>query len=232
MMTPLTLCLACMIGQAEPAAGRESLAQVEEAQRIRSALEAIDNSTESQEMVRHMTVVRKAFPGCRPILHEAVERGSPKLLCFAIQVLGELGEASKDLKVVSKQLEHKTTKVRLAAIMAVRQLGTEGYDALVKTLEKETDSNNRKMIVKTFQVWEHEAAVPVLVELLSSEKERDVRNFIVKALESITRRKLGDNLAAWQSHLESKALSEQAKSIAKPRPELPVPPLTTEEKKQ
>jgi hypothetical protein len=99
--------------------------------------------------------------------------------------------------------------------MAIRRLGKEqgGLAAILEYLPAETDANNRKMAIKTLQEWRDEAALPVLVSVLKSEKEKGVRNFLSRALEVMTGENHGDDTEAWQACLERRALHEQAKSL-------------------
>lgn len=189
----------------------------EDAERLRAALLIIDRSVETKELLKAMETLRDAFPRSRDVLVECTEKGSPKSMCFALQVLGEKGEAAKDLKVVVKGLQNPKPKVRLAAVMAIRRLGMDGYKDLIAYLPRETEANNRKMAIKTLQHWNAKEAVPVLVRLLKKEKERSVRNFLVTALEALTDKKLGDDAGAWDEHLDSEATQAQAKALVAPQ---------------
>lgn len=184
--------------------------------RYEKALARLERSTDVQGMVGAMKVLREGFPGSRGVLHRCVERGSVKTRGFALQVLGERGEAARDLDVVVKALEDHDKRIRLAAIMALRSLGQEkgeGLEALRKHLPGETDPNNRKMLVKAFQYAADEDAVPVLIRTLGREKEKGVKNFIIIALEAITGKKLGDDVEAWQNWLEVEMLKKQAEKL-------------------
>ena len=99
--------------------------------------------------------------------------------------------------------------------MAIRRLGKAegGLAAILEYLPAETDPNNRKMAVKTLQEWRDPAALPVLAELLKSEKDKGVRNFLARALEVMTGENHGDDAEAWETCLERRALNEQAKSL-------------------
>jgi len=182
---------------------------------FKEAMEALDAAKDAKDMVAAMTVIREGFPTSRPVVAQSAVKGSPKLRAFAVQVLGELGDARSDLETVTAALADDNSKVRLAAVMACRRLGKESCPALAAHLPREQEANNRKMTVKALQHWEYREAVPLLVQTLKSEKEKSVRNFIVTALESLTGQKRGDELAAWEAYLESQAASEQAKEIVK-----------------
>lgn len=182
-------------------------------QRFRDALALLDSSDKTQDQIRAMSILRDGFPAARPVLVEGVQGESVKVKCFAIQVLGESGKAEDDLAVVTKALADTKPRVRLAAIMAIRRLGKEGYNALAEHLPRESDQNNRKMTIKTFQIWRSTDAVPLLVQSLSTEKEKGVQNFLVVALESLTERKLGSDPKAWVSYLEAIRLEQQAKAL-------------------
>ncbi len=190
-----------------------SVADEKELASYRSTIETLDSSNETKSLVAAMETLRKSYPKCRPVLLEGLKSSSIKLKCFALQLIGEQGTAAEDLEVVAQSLKDAKPRVRLAAVMALRRLGREGFKALCEYLPAETDSNNRKMAIKSFQTWNATEAVPLLVELLEKEKEKTVRNFTVTALEVLTERKLGDNLGAWKTYLEGQRMSEQAKGL-------------------
>ncbi len=189
----------------------------DEAERLRAALLIIDRSVETKELLKAMEALRDAFPRSRDVLVECTENGSPKSMCFALQVLGEKGEAARDLKVVVKGLKSPKSKVRLAAVMAIRRLGMDGYKDLIAYLPRETEANNRKMAIKTLQHWNAKEAVPFLVTQLKGEKEKTVRNFLVTALEALSQKKLGDDQHAWEAYVDSEAIRAQAKALVTPQ---------------
>ena len=156
--------------------------QKKELERFREAAKVFEVTHEVQKLLGAMDVLRKGFPASRPVLVECVEKAPPGAKCFALQVLGEQGEAAKDLQVVSKALQDSSGRVRLAAAMAIRRLGKDGYPALKEYLLREPEHNNRKMAIKTLQQWGDRATIPFLAQLLQKEKEKTVRNFLVTAL--------------------------------------------------
>ena len=180
---------------------------------FREAAKAFGVTHEVKNLVSAMDVLRKGFPASRPVLLECLAKGSPGAKCFALQVLGEQGEAGKDLEVVSKALHDASSQVRLAAAMAIRRLGKDGYPALKEYLLREPEPNNRKMAIKTLQQWGDPAAIPLLVQLLRKEKERPVRNFLVTALEVLSGKNLGDNTDAWETYASDMAAQKQAKAL-------------------
>lgn len=179
----------------------------------RSAAETLDSSNDTKAILGAMETLRQGFPECRPVLLDCIKSPSVKLKCFALQVLGEQGTAHDDLDIVSQSLSDEKARVRLAAVMALRRLGKDCYKALSEYFPREADSNNKKMAVKTFQVWNTDEAVPLLVQSLEKEKEKTVRNFIVVALEALTRRKLGEDIGAWKSYIEGARLREEAQGL-------------------
>lgn len=188
-----------------------------ELERFREAAKVFEVTHEVKSLVGAMDVLRKGFPASRPVLVECVEKASPGAKCFALQVLGEQGEAGKDLEVVSKALHDASGRVRLAAAMAIRRLGKEGYPALKEYLLREPEPNNRKMAIKTLQQWGDKAAIPFLAQLLRKEEEKPVRNFLVTALEVLSEKSLGDNTEAWESYVNDMAVQEQAKILLLPK---------------
>lgn len=190
---------------AVPAASKEPPADVE---RFRAAMKVIESSLDTRELVKAMAVLREGYPRSRPVLVEAVEKGSAKTKTFAIQVLGEYGKAADDMKVVAPALKDSREKVRLAAVMAIRRLGKSGLKPILDYLPAEGSANNRKMAIKTLQHWNDPAACPILVGMLKTEKDDGVRSFIVTALEYTTRKKLGDDAEAWEKYMESNAARE------------------------
>lgn len=206
-MVPRTHQLLCglIFLPAAPAATAEPAADLE---RFRGAMKVIETSLDTRELVKAMAVLRDGYPRSRPLLVEAVEKGSAKTKTFAIQVLGEYGKAADDMKVVVPALKDSREKVRLAAVMAIRRLGKSGLRAMLDYLPSEQSANNRKMAIKTLQHWNDPAVCPVLVGMLRTEKDDGVRSFIVTALEYTTRKKLGGDVEAWDKYLEGKAARE------------------------
>ena len=201
---------------AEPArkgsSGKDESARQEA---FKAALKVIEVSNVKNDILAAMETLRGGFPGSAPVLIEGVTRGNSRGQAFAIQVLGENGSAADHTKVLVPCLRSSSPRVRLAASMAIRRLGKGegGLAAILEYLPAETDANNRKMAVKTLQEWRDTAALPVLAELLKSEKDKGVRNFLSRALEVMTGESHGDDAEAWQACLERRALHEQAKSL-------------------
>ena len=182
---------------------------------FRAALKVIEVSNVKNDILHAMESLRGGFPESAPVLLEGVARGNPRGQAFAIQVLGENGSAADHMKVLVPCLRSSSVRVRLAASMAIRRLGKAegGLAAIIEYLPAETDANNRKMAVKTLQEWRDTAALPVLAELLKSEKDKGVRNFLSRALEVMTGETHGDDAEAWQACLERRALHEQARTL-------------------
>ena len=109
-----------------------------------------------------MEVLRAGFPASRAVLHRCVEKGSIKAKAFALNVLGEQGDVSKDLDICARALDEPDKRVRLAGIMAIRRLGTLGREGLAPLREHlpwETDENNLKMMIKIFQFLKDKEAM-------------------------------------------------------------------------
>ncbi|MGQ9589991.1 MAG: HEAT repeat domain-containing protein [Planctomycetota bacterium] len=179
----------------------------------RAAARILEASTDAANLLEALDALREGLPGSREVLHQLARSGVPQARCFALRALGEKGEAEKDLPVAEAALKDPDKRVRFAAGMAMRNLGPAGLEKLLEYLPGEPDPNNRKMAVKTLQHWGDKKAVPVLVRLLKDEKDRGVRNFLVTALEVLTKRRLGEDVEAWEAHVEGLALKEQAERI-------------------
>lgn|SRR2546428_8491175 len=202
------------------AASQKQTEEERELETFREAVKVFESKQDIKVVVGAMDVLRKGFPASRPVLVECLEKASPGAKCFALQVLGEQGEAAKDLQVVSKALRDSTKRVRLAAVMAIRRLGKDGFPALKAYLPSESEPNNRKMAIKTLQVWGDRAAIPLLVQLLRKEEEKTVRNFLVTALEVLSGKNLGDDLNAWETYESDQSIQEQAKILLPKKPEV------------
>lgn len=177
---------------------------------FRVAAKVLEQSTEVAELVRASATLQDGLPDSRSVLHRCVERGSRQARGIALRILGEAGEASLDLEVAGKALRDPDAKVRLAAVLAVRRLGRLGFPLLVDYLPGELDVNNKKMAVQTLKEWRNDDAVPMLVGMLKEEKDKGVRNYIVSALEGLTKRRLGHDVQAWEEHVEAMELLDQA----------------------
>ena len=156
----------------------------------------------------------------RPLVHVALRHQSHWVRTLSTKLLGEKGTAKEDLAMVVGRLADYKPGVRLAACMAVRALGPEGFQALVSYLKTETVPNNRKMAVKTFLHWKDPRAVPFLVERLSQESDKGVRGFIEVALEELTGQEFGQDHEAWTNYLlelKSQKETEQVSEAALPK---------------
>lgn len=157
----------------------------------------------SARLAKAADVLRKGYPDSRPVLVEALQSDSALVRVFAVRILGEKGKGDEDVRLVSSALSDTSPKVRLAAVMAVRRLGGDGFRKVAEHLRREPERNVRKMGVETLEFWKSPDAVLCLVRLLENEKEPQVRKFIVDSLQTLTsRREIGDDLAAWRRAAE------------------------------
>lgn len=213
-------------GEAAAAPGQAPTALAEEAEPVdealleeyRAAARILEASTDSANLLEALDVLREGLPGSREVLHQLARSGVPQARSFALRALGEKGEAEKDLPVATAALKDPDKRVRFAAGMAIRNLGPGGLEKLLEYLPGEPDPNNRKMAVKTLQHWGEKKAIPVLVRVLRNEKDRGVRNFLVTALEVLAKLRLGDDVEAWEAHVEGLALREQAERLLADQP--------------
>ena len=179
-----------------------------EERKFRQAIMVLGNSTDTRRLSRATELLREGFPRTRNLISEASKKGSMRARCYAVKLLGEIGE-EEDLDTLSRALRDGAPAVRMAAVMAIRKLGPEGGEALRKHLRRETEPNIRKMLVKTFQRWGDREAIFFLVEHLSLEKHPAVRRFTVIALHILSGEKYGDNLLAWQRYVKKIRKREQ-----------------------
>lgn len=170
-----------------------------ELERYREALEVIGTSLEIPVVVEALKVLRNGYPRSREILLEAVSARRSRTRALALRLLTEKGMVPEDLRLVRKALKDSWPAVRLAAVMAIRALGKDGYSAIETYLPHESEPNIRKMAVKTLEIWGEPDAIPFLARLLKREKNRNVRMFIVDALQELSGQELGDDLVAWES---------------------------------
>ncbi len=198
---------------AETEEAKKNAPTKEQVKQFQRALETLATSTRPQDLAFAGTILKRGYPESRDMLVRASKRGSKRVRAQVIRLFGELGDPEKNVDVVASALKDPVNSVRMAAVMAMRRLGKEGFDALGKFVRKEPEHNIRKMAVKTFQEWGDPEAVPLLVDLLESERDSGVRKFIVRALHFLTREKLGDDLAAWREYLEKQRLDKERKEI-------------------
>jgi HEAT repeat protein len=177
---------------------KKAAATKEQLVRYYRAFESLTRSRSPQKLANAKRVLSKGYPLSRPVVVEATKSGSSVARAFAVRIIGERGEGEEDVEVVTSALRDSDAKVRLAAVMAIRRLGGEGFRRVADHLRHEKVRNIRKMGVETIERWKSPDAVRCLVSLLASEKDRQVRRFIVDSLRTLTGRKVGDDLIAWQ----------------------------------
>jgi len=171
---------------------------------IRDAIEMLASS-DAAAFGKAYGFLAKEFPVARAQLHRALGHGKGRVRMMAAKLLGEKGSAKKDLEAVSGRLTDENAQVRRAAVEAVRALGSKGLASLVRYLETETDSSNRKAAVQTMKIWNDPGAVAPLVNLLARDRDSGVKHFAVLALESLTGQNFGKDLSAWQAYLGKKS---------------------------
>ena len=181
------------------------------------ALERMQKAKSGRDILRHVKVLSEGYPDSRAIVVQTTKRGTSLQRKFAFKILGERGNAKDDLKVVTVGLSDRNAKVRLAAAMAIRRLGPEGFPELRKYLLRETDDNNLKMAIKTLQEWKLEEGVTPLVQLLEKNDDRGVRNFCFVALTRLTGKKLGKSVEAWKAYAKSQETLRRENLLRKER---------------
>jgi HEAT repeat protein len=176
-------------------------------------------SRENRTVQQAYQYLSKNFSYARPLLYRAINHENPRVRRLSLKLLGEDGTAAVDLREIARGLKDPEDSVRLAAIMAVRALGPEGMPYMVWCLEREREPNLRKMVARTFYFWEDFRAVAPLADRLGREPNRGVRNYIVVALESLTKQKLGQDAEAWSAYLLEERRRQEAERIVRSRSE-------------
>jgi hypothetical protein len=215
MKAIIALSSLALLGAPGLRAGESKKSLDKDSARFLAAIDLIETSDQNVQILKGMETLRGGFPKSRAVLHATAGTGSAKVKAFAIQVLGEKGETGKDLDVCVEGLKDSSDMVRLAAVMAIQRMckKKEGYKALLDYLPGEKVANNRKMAVKTLQRWEAKESVPFLVDMLTREKEKNVRNFIVTALQVLTGAKHGDDVESWKAFAEEAELQSEARTL-------------------
>jgi HEAT repeat protein len=169
------------------------------------ALDAIEAlaSMDPPTRIRAYRVIQDYFPGCRPFVHGALRHREARVRKLAVKVLGENGEARHDLAPATTLLRDPEGTVRLAAVMAIRELGPDtALEPTLAHIRWEPEINIRRMSIKNLRRWKDSRAVPTLKQLLRSEEDRNVRVSIARALDAITGLGLGESPRAWLQHLD------------------------------
>ena len=168
-------------------------------------LDAIDALAHPDFKVRKRAhaILRRYFPACRPVIHDALTHHARRVRALSVKLLGEEGAAPEDWMRIVALLRDTDFRVRLAAIMALRRLGPGNSEPLVEYLATETVANNRKMAIRNLERWKDPAAVRGLIGLLGGEQDREVRVFIARALKAITGKDHGEEADAWTVFLEA-----------------------------
>jgi HEAT repeat protein len=186
--------------------------------RFRDAMQALERSPKTRELRGALKVLCDGYPESRPVLAESLRIGSPRARAFALKILGQKGGTDKDLALVTKALADSCPRVRLAAVMAMQRFGGDGFQELVHHIPSETEPNNRKMAIIVLQRWGDKRAVPYLVRWLERERDQNVRDYCVRALEALSGERLGKNAAAWSSYLEATRLRATKALLIERRP--------------
>ncbi len=149
----------------------------------------------------------------RPLLHQALRHPDPILRARVVKLFEEHGNAKDDLRGVADRLSDPDPMVRLSAVLAVRALGPEGFDALTAYIDTEPVANQRWMAVRALGQWRDRRAVKPLVARFALERDKDVRVLIERTLEGLTGQKLGRDPAAWNAWLEEEETREALERI-------------------
>lgn len=208
----LALAGASSVGAEEkrPVANTDASPDAETDPKLTRAARGLRDAEDVRAALAAARVLADAFPASRPQLHRAVTRGPAITRCIALKTLGEEGEASHDLPVVLEGLKDAHQRVRAAAVLAVRHLGSDGLPALVRYLSAEPVPNNRKAAVKTLRLWRDPRSVDAVIGLLETEPNSGVRFFCVEALGELTGRHYGDDIEAWRDYQRAMRLRENA----------------------
>jgi hypothetical protein len=185
----------------------------ERQRRLQKALEGLGSARDAMELKEHLTVLGADFPDARPLLVTASERGSPRVRALAMKLFGDHGNVEDDLQTVVGGLADQAASVRMAAVAALRGLGKEGSEALLRHLPGERDHGIRKMAVRNLKLWDYKDAIPALARLMSSEKHPAVRKQLIRTLESLSGKRYGDDSEAWLAFAEEYLYRKNEKRI-------------------
>jgi hypothetical protein len=191
--------------QGPAAAGKEKL---------HDALETL-SSTNDAAVRRAYQLLEQNFAAARPLLQASLRHSTRRVRLLATKLLGERGSAEPDLPAVEGKLSDTEPSVRLAAVVAVRNLGPAGLPALLAYLESENQPANRKMAVKTLGLWRDRRAVAPLIGRLAREPEEGVRGVIAVSLEALTGKGLGQDLNGWEAYLSGEASTREGAEAAR-----------------
>lgn len=194
----------------EPSASRDGSLKPDDTVKILDAIEDLA-ARNFDARRRSVELLEERFPACRKLLHRALKHKQDRVRKLVVKLLGERGERDFDLDVVVAVLRDHDAKVRLAAVMAVRQLGPGRFEEILAYLRREPVANNRKMAVKTFQLWNEPKGLDPVLEVLEREKDPAVRRFCVAALHSLTRRNYGDDVEAWRDYQRALRLRKEVR---------------------
>jgi hypothetical protein len=185
-------------------------------EKFRDAVEALGSESDAESRAS-FSILAESLSKSRRVVHEALSHRNFHVRQLAVKILGEKGNADEDLKAVAALLLDEKLGVRRAAVYAMRALGPKGLPELLRYLPAESDANNRKLAVKTFQHWEDKRAVEPLVAHLGGETDGGVRNFIAVALRVLTRKNFGTDAGAWSSWLELERQKGELEKILPPK---------------
>jgi HEAT repeat protein len=213
IVMPVALAAAMPPGQAaenESARARTPAAGKGDSE-YRAALDVLRRSSDTAKLAAALKTLGDGYPESRPALVESISKESPRVRALAIKVLGQEGEAEKDLPLITRALADRHRRVRLAAVMALERFLPASFEDLVHHIPNEKEPNNRKMAIVVLERWGNGKAIPYLVRWLELEEDAGVRKFCTRALETLTGEKLGDSARAWRDYLEARRLREAAR---------------------
>jgi hypothetical protein len=190
-------------------AGKESPAREEQ---IRDAIEQL-GLLEDPRSDKAYRLLSANLPKARDLLHESLLHPSAIVRGRLVKLLGQGGTAREDLPAVSGRLNDPQPEVRLAAVLAVRNLGPDGAGALRLYLATETVPNNLKMAIKTLHIWKDVQSVAPLVACMEASKEQTVVEFAERALTYLTGQKLGSEPAAWRAWLTEEERKQEEQKV-------------------
>ena len=204
--TPISIAQLERIESLEEFAARTGNVQLAPAleRHLRDSVEALATAPPSPSSVKAYASLRRAFPDVRPLLHEALVHQAKRVRRLAAKLLGEKGSIERDLSALNGLLYDPDGSVRLAALRATEKLGGASPATMLRYLESEKVPNYRKKALEFLRRSDDQEALPALVRFLSREKDPRVRRHIVRALEGLTGKRLGDNVARWNEFLGGK----------------------------
>ena len=196
-----------------PGSAAEESEESPQLERVKASIEGLGSTSRTADLKRHLEFLGENFQDARPLLEQAIRRGTPRVRALVVKLYGDHGNVEEDLETVTGRLNDHSATVRMAAVASVRRLGKEGAPALLRRIGREPDPGIRKMIIRSLKSWKDPSYIPELARLLADENHAGVRKHLVTALEWLSGERFGDDAEAWLEYSETYALRESEQRI-------------------